>query len=99
MDDDMEDTCDITFESTANETLNVTLESGIEWSMDASFSIVELVDQVRSAEAIASGRSSTPKKASQEPAFCLLFTLPRPSPGKLLQNMQSQLYQSFQVFA
>ena len=43
----MDNSCDITLESTANETLDVTLESNSELSMDASFSSVELVGQVR----------------------------------------------------
>ena len=59
----MDNSCDITLESTANETLDVTLESNNEWSMDASFSSVELVGQVREC-AVAAGRSSTPKKAT-----------------------------------
>ena len=85
----MEHEDDITLESIASETLEVTLESDLEWSIDASFSSVELVAHVQDcAVTLASGRSSTPKKSLQKP-------LPRPQnktltpvlPGKLLQSI------------
>ena len=74
----MDDSCDITLESTANETLDITLESNSEYSMDASFSSVELEGQVRE-YAVAAGRSSTPKKAT-----CLEISLSNPLSGKSL---------------
>ena len=79
----MENEDDITLESAASEILDVTLESGFEWSIDVSFSSVELGTQVRDCDVtLTSACSSTPKKFHQEPIPRPKITSPERLPGK-----------------
>ena len=71
--------------------MDVTLESNSEYSMDASFSSVELEGQVREF-AVAADRSSTPKKAT-----CLKISLFNPLSGKSLIAVVL-LYRSIPAF-